>query len=211
MCRLARNYWVSTYRAATYFKLWQITNNMKIISTILSLRIFSCWSEQSRHRENAGVQLGELSSNQRTRTRVFPTLHHSPTSISLHVRHLSLHNPLSAPYMCLCSLIKVIEWKHRSLTCVRWICLHVQLPCMLVTLITQVSWPHHGISFLWVALNYDSFTEIPRCLQSLFIEEVPEKLRNINIYERFVSNVWFEVHMELEVNVTALWCVALCR
>jgi hypothetical protein len=164
--RLARNYWISTYRAGTRFKLWHTTNNMKIISTILSLRIFSCWSEQTRQREKAGVQLGELSSNQRTRTRVFPTLHHSPTSISLHVRHLSLHNPLSAPCVCLCSLIKVIEWKQRSLTCVRWICFHVKLLCMLVTLITQVSWPHHGISFLCIILNYNSFTEILRCLRS---------------------------------------------
>jgi hypothetical protein len=61
--------------------------------------------------DGADVQLGELSGGQRTRPTVFPTLHHSPTSISLHVRQVSLHNPLSAPYICLCSLIKVIGWK----------------------------------------------------------------------------------------------------
>jgi hypothetical protein len=84
------------------------------------------WLQGNQAEEGAGVQLGELSSSQRTRPTVFPTLHHSPTSISLHVRHVSLHNPLSAPYICLCSLIKVIGWKRKRSA--RRSSIRVQLP-----------------------------------------------------------------------------------
>lgn len=74
---------------------------MKIISTRLPLRMF-CWSEQTRRREKAGVRLGELSSDQRTRTLVFPTLHHT---LPLPFHCMSATYPSTTPQpppVCVC-------------------------------------------------------------------------------------------------------------
>jgi hypothetical protein len=70
---------------------------MQTVSVGISLRMFFRWLQETK--EGTGVQLGELSSSQRTRPTVFPTLHHSPTSISLHVRHVPSTTPYPPLYM----------------------------------------------------------------------------------------------------------------
>lgn len=89
----------------------------------------------------------------------------------------------------------------------RWICFHVQFPCMLATLITHVSWPHQWNLMFWVKLNYYSCMK-SGCVSSSKIPNSSEHSQVSTCYlSKFRSqfSVFYVLLLCIKENMLSRW------